>query len=427
MLERFTDIFLSFAGILYCQFFFKRSCYWTQKRMEAYQFQKLKKLLTVCQEKIPYYKRLFQEIGFDADRDFQKLSDLEKIPVTTKDNVRKHYIEFLNPDYAGKSMELKTSGSTGEPLAVQVSRNQWAVEQGIVWRHWAWNGYRFRDKIGIIRSYAPENGRLVKYDRLRNFIYYSPYSLTDRNMDRYLNHMIKEKVRFLRGYPSSLETLARYVLRTHHAVPAIEGIFCASEVLSESAARRIEEAFGVKAANWYGLAECIVTMGDCRQHKGLHIFEEYGYAEFLNTGMPGRKKIIGTNLHNYAMPLLRYETGDIALMAESGCSCRRSLRVIQNIAGRNSCVIKLRDRDIPLTNFYTLMEHYPQTESWQIVQRGQNTIELILARKAGKELRQKLAKEFQARIGQEMEFHIRDDGEFIRRGEGKKLAFVRME
>lgn len=426
MIERIKDIWLSLEGIFYYFFFLKRSSFWSPKKIEQYQYGKLKKMLLVCETKVPYYQRLFNEIGFEVERDFKSINDLKKIPITTKDNIRKHYVEFLNPDYAGKSIELKTSGSTGEPLKVQISKNQWVVEQGIVWRHWKWNGYHFRKKMGIIRSYTPKNEKLIKYDKIRNFIYYSPYHLTDENMNMYLDHMIKEKVEFLRGYPSSLEALALYVLKSHHSIPRIKGILSASEVLTGRTRNTIEKAFNCKVTNWYGLAECIVTMGDCEKHEGLHVFEEYGYAEFLNTSDQGQKRIIGTNLHNYAMPLLRYETNDIAEI-ENECSCARNSRVVKNIIGRNNSFIKLKDRNIPITNFYTLMEHYLQVESWQIVQHGEKCIELILGKRVDKGLRDELINEYRLRLPDWVDFNISFDKEFIKKGEGKKVAFVRVD
>lgn len=424
MSEKIKDLFLTLKGIFLYLRKYRKSCYWPQEKMEHYQYDKLKKLLMVCEKDIPYYKHLFRKIGFDVERDFKSLSDLSRVPITTKDNVKKHMTEFINPNYVGKAMTLETSGSTGMPLKVLVSKNQWVVEQAIVWRHWAWSGYRFRSPMGIVRSYSPKDGKLIKADKIRNFYYYSPYHMTDENMKMYLDDMISRHIVYLRGYPSSLRMLASYVNRTQHAVPRLKGIFSASEVLSDQDRLEIKQAFGIEVTNWYGLAECVVTMGDCERHKGMHIFEEYGYVELIETEDENKKKVIGTNLHNYAMPLLRYETNDIALVTDSGCDCERTSRVVDNIIGRSNSTLKLKDREIPLTNFFTLMEKYHEVGSWQIVQRGIAEVELISEHMLSQETRESLANEFSYRLPENIDFYISEGKDFVKTGEGKKNAFI---
>lgn len=424
MYEKLIDYFLSMRGILLYLFYLRKTGNNSNEKIKKYQYNKLKKLLIICENDVPYYKKLFKEIDFNVERDFRTIDDLKKIPITTKKNVQLHADEFLNPYYRKKSLIFKTSGSMGEPLTVYVSRNEWVMEQAIVWRHWKWNNYHFRDKMAIVRSYTPKNGKLIKMDRVRNFIYYSPYDLTDANLDIYLNHMLSNHVKFLRGYPSSVKALAEYVIRTNHKIPKLKGIFVASEILFDKDRALIENAFKVKVTNWYGLAEGIVTMGDCARHEGLHVFDEYGFVELLDTDSPTIKKIIGTNLNNYAMPLLRYETNDMAEYDGHRCSCRRHSLVVNNIIGRSNSVIKLKDRDIPLTNFYTLMEHYPKVVSWQIVQHSQNEIELILQKRVEQKIMNELYEEFRERLPKEVEFYISPEKDFITKGEGKKLAFV---
>ncbi|MCI8661600.1 MAG: phenylacetate--CoA ligase family protein [Lachnospiraceae bacterium] len=430
MFDKIKDLMLSAEGIFYCKFFLMRSCKFSRGKIEDYQKRKLKKLLKICQNQIPYYRQLFHKINFDVDRDFKELKDIEKIPLTRKEDVRKYHSQFINPKYKTKALIQQTSGSTGNPLEVLVSKQQWIMEQATVWRQWKWAGYRFRDRMAIVRSYAPKNERakkIIKYDKIRNFIYYSPYDMTDSNMEKYLNHMIKNKVKFLRGYPSSLELLADYVTKSGHKIPKLKGIFTASEVLSDDTRRKIEGAFEAKISNYYGMAECIVAAGDCGKHQGLHVFEEYGYMEFLETGDASQKKIVGTNLNNYAMPLLRYETNDLAEIASNEISCGHSFRTIKNVIGRNNMAIKLKDRNIPLTNFYTIMEHYPTVFSWQIVQHGMDRVELIIERRVNDEIKFKLQEEFVSRLPKNIEFFISNGKEAIRSGEGKKLAFVRCE
>lgn len=427
-MNRIKDMWLTFCGI--CLFFlrYKRSCYRRPKQRDRYQYRKLKKLLLVCERDVPYYKNLFGRIGFNVRRDFKALEDMKKIPITTKEIVRNNRNAFLNRKYVGKAIEFCTSGSSGEPLSVFVSSRHWIVEQAVIWRHWFWGGYRFRDKIAIVRSYAPENGKLTKKDRIRNFKYYSPFHLSDEHIGFYLNDMIAEKVRFIRGYPSSVLALAKYVLKTGCRIPELKGILTASEILPDQDRRIIEQAFKCKVSNHYGLAECIVMMGDCACHNGLHNYDEYGYLELLDTEEENLKKIVGTNLHNRAMPLLRYDTNDLAEYDGHACGCGKTSVVVNNVVGRSNSVLRLKDRSIPLTNFFTVMEHYHEDiGSWQIVQETQDRVKLIVDRTLTEQKTQAIRNEFLRRLPEGVSFIISSEETFVRIAEGKKVPFISLE
>lgn len=427
MFEQLEDLWLTFCGIVYYKIHLKNSCYIPEEKVRSKQFRLLKKLLIECQRFVPYYHALFSEIGFDAEHDFNSLDDIKKIPLTRKSDVKQHPELFINPHYHGGYQQFHTSGSTGNPLTVRVSNKHWIIEQGVIWRHWSWAGYRFRDKIAIVRSYTPKNGTLIKMnfiDKLRNFRYYSPFHLTEQNIGQYLEDMVREKVKFIRGYPSSIKPIAQYVLRTGCRIPKLKGILTASEILSDTDRIMIESAFKCKISNHYGLAETIVMMGDCECHQGLHNYDEYGYVELLDTDNHKIKRIVGTNLNNFAMPLIRYETNDLAEINENKCPCCRSSMTIHNIIGRSNITIKLKDREIPLTNFFTMMEYYTSISQWQIVQISQNKIELRINGKLSKEELIKIKDDFSRRLPDSIEKVIVPEADIIQKHEGKIAPFI---
>jgi phenylacetate-CoA ligase len=425
MIEQIKDYWLTFKGIILFFFFLRKSCYRSEKKVRSEQYKKMRKLLLICEIDIPYYKKKFNEIGFKVKRDFNSLADLDKLPLVTKEDVKKNPEQFINPKYKkDKALIFKTSGSTGTPMTELVSKNQWVFEQGVIWRHWSWAGYRFRDKMAIVRSYAPKDNLLIKHDSIRNFRYYSPFHLSEENIKIYIEDMVKEKVKFIRGYPSSVRPLADYVIKTKCEIPKLKGILTASEVLSDNDREKIEKAFKCRIFNHYGLAEGIIMMGDCENHMGLHNYDEYGYVELHDTDDCSIKKIIGTNLNNCAMPLIRYETGDLAEISNEKCSCRRSSMVVKNIIGRFNSVLILSDRTIPLTNFYTVLEYYTDIIGWQIIQENINTIELRIHGDISIDDRECINAEFIRRIPNNVCFKISLNIPFIQKNEGKRPPFV---
>lgn len=423
------DIYYTSIGILVYYFFLKKTQYWNIEKIKDYQFKKLKHLLVESYEGIPYYKKLFDDIGFNPYYHFKTLKDLEKIPVLSKSLVKENVNHFENNKYQKNSILFRTSGSTGKPLKILIYYKQWILEQGVIWRHWKWGGYNFRDSLAMVRSYVPTNEfKLWKTSHISNFIYFSPFHLNDENIKKYLNIMIKKKVIILRGYPSSLVCLANFVIRTKHVIPKIKLILTASEVLTDKDRFLIEKAFRAKVSNHYGLAEQIVMMGDCEKHEGMHNYDEYGYLELLDTDDPQIKRIIGTNLHNLTTPLIRYDTGDLAILANKPCSCGRSLPIVMNIIGRKDSVIKtVEGYEIPTVNFYTMFQYFHEIDRWQIIQKSLTEIEFIIAsQNFTNERLDVLKNEITKRLNSKIHIVISQNVNFIQKHEGKINPFIRL-
>jgi phenylacetate-CoA ligase len=421
------DLYYTWKGIRLYNRMLKKSSYWPSDTMASYQFDKLKYLLVESYDNIPYYQKLFDSLAFKPQTDFKSLTDLSRIPILNKEFVKKNKDLFVNSKYTKNAILFKTSGSTGVPFEILVHPNQWILEQGVVWRHWKWGGYNFRDPLAMVRSFVPSNEQtLWRTSKLSNFTYFSPFHLNDVNMAKYLDHMIARNIVILRGYPSSIATLADFVMRSSHAIPKIKLILTASEVLTDKDRSLIESAFAAKVSNHYGLAEQIVMMGDCEKHEGLHNYDEYGYLELIDTENPKVKRIIGTNLNNLTTPLIRYDTGDLAVISDKPCSCGRTLPTIKNIIGRKDAVIRTEEGyEIPTVNFYTMFEDFQELERWQIVQQSLTEIDF---RVQGEQLSAErlivLEKEIKRRLNDSMRVNIQVNAEFVKKGEGKTNSFI---
>jgi phenylacetate-CoA ligase len=423
------DFSLTLRGILHYHVVSKKICNWSEEKVKDYQFKKIKYLLIESYSGVPYYQELFKSLNFDPAKDFQKMEDLQHIPILTKQKAREVRPFLDNAKYAQNAMKLRTSGSTGEPFEVSVSDNAWVVEQSVVWRHWAWGGYNFRDKLAMVRSYVPPVGAPpYKHEKLRNFYMFSPFNLNDEKIAEYLDIMRRENIKILRGYPSSVLTLAEFVGRTGHSIPNLKLILTASESLTEKDRYIIESAFKTKVSNHYGLAEIVVMMGDCQAHEGLHNYDDYGYLELLDTDVANEKRIIGTHLHNLATPLIRYDTGDLAEVLEKPTTCGHTFQTVKNIIGRRDQQIQTPEGyKVPTVNFYTMFEAFQDVVRWQIVQRELNHIEFILqAPNLKPERIEILRTAIYTRLPASIRVDIYLDKYFIQKNEGKITPFISM-
>lgn len=421
---KIKDSLLTICGILYYKFFYKNFIFKTSKEISDYQFKKLKKLLISSNLNVPYYNKLFKKINFNPLTDFKSLNDLKKIPILEQEVVRKNPREFINKKSKNYS-SLNTSGTSGQPFTALVDDAHWVVEQAVIWRQWKSFGYKFRDKIALLRSYAPEkNDTLIKVDYLRNFIYYSPYHLSDENCADFYKDMVRREIKFLRGYPSSIKIFTSYCKRNQLKINSLKGVFLASETLLENDKKYIKDYFNVPVINHYGLAECVVMIGNIFSDKHLYNYDDYGYLELIKYG--NKINIIGTNLNNHAMPLIRYNTNDMALIDPNDEDKKIKLKQIKSITGRQNEYIITNKEKIPLTNIYTIFSKHQNIAKWQIVQRRINKLDVFLlcAEKDKDIIKEKLINDLSILERKDININVIFTSEFERFGEGKIPPFI---
>ena len=374
----FSDSLTTFQGIVLHRSFLNRSQFAADDLVKDYQAHKLKALLLHCFREIPYYSSAFREYGVDPRGD-DPFVELKKLPILTKAEVRNNHSLFIKAKSAEKLIRLQTSGTTGEPMVAYTSRSQWVMEQGCIWRQWKWAGYRFRDRIAIFRSYArnPDQPK-IKIDRLKNWAYFSVFDMDDGSLGEYVEFLQGWRPSFLRGYPSSIQLLSEYVIRKNIEIAGIKAVFVASEVCTDTLRDRVREAFGASVFDHYGQAEITAMFHDCEVHEGMHVDWEYGYCELIPAEeQPGLSRLIATNLHNRAMPLLRYDTGDYVQGDWRECSCDRTSKVVNKIHGRqDEYLLALDSVRIPTVNLYTFFADRSMVKRFQLIQTAPGALDV---------------------------------------------------
>jgi len=316
--------------------------------LEELQNERLRIIIQHAYENVPYYRRIFNEHGLKPN-DIQTKEDLKLLPILTKDDIRKHFKELIAKNFKKyKPILSHTSGSTGEPLRYYLDKDLLTLIKAIVWRHWRWCGLNYGEKIAVFRgTLIDEFGkkRQCYYKIEGNQIHFSTFAMDEKTMEIYIKKLNEIKPSLIRGYPSSLEILAKFILEKGKKLDfSPKAIHTSSEVVLPEQREVIEEAFGAPLFDWYGHGESTVCAGECEYHKGLHLNVEFGCTEFIKTketkNMTDVYNIISTSLWNFSMPFIRYDTEDLALLKESKCPCGRGLPLIKKIIGRQGDIIK---------------------------------------------------------------------------------------
>jgi phenylacetate-CoA ligase len=324
--------------------FLEKSQWWSHEELKEYQNKKLKVLIRYAYENVPYYHREWKKLNLRPE-DIKTVEDLRKIPIITKEDIRKNISDLKSNDFEKRKPKLSiTSGSTGEPLKYYTTWNSWTAEWACSFRGWEFADYQYGDKQVVLggSSIIPINISWKKKMRAsleRNLL------LSSYNMDR---DMLKEYVKgiknfnpkFIRGYPSAIYLLTKYLEEKNIELAQPVAIFTHSEKLIPFQRRVIENYFGNKVFDGYGCMDGGASAMECKEHDGYHISIERCVMEFVKdedrVSAGERGEIVLTDLHNYAMPFIRYTPGDVGIYSDELCPCGRGLPLMKNIEGRTT-------------------------------------------------------------------------------------------
>ena len=412
--------------------FLRKTAEWPLELKRAWIYRKLRDTLIAAHEGTTFYRDRFDKAGFNPRRDFERVEDLARVPILTKQDVRRHYEEMIDRRFLAASVVAHTSGTSGQPTEFRLNAYYVAFDYACMFRHWALSGYRFRSRIAALRSYVPPRPRapLWKYNRWQNALFMSAYNLKASNAEDYIEEIIRFRPQYIRAYPSSINVLAEFAYPFREQLRFVRGIFTASETLLESERANIERTFGKVVYDWYGMTEPAVVITERADHNGMEVNWEYGYPEFQEAPeLSGQQRhLIATSLHNPVMPFIRYQTGDIVSLGPSdpgGVYPR-----IQSIQGRkDECFITPDGRRLPSLNFYSLLQSYRDILRFQFVQIANDEVHLRLLLRAGGEdfeaLLKKLRVEVGQRLGPEMKLRVEITDVFVTSPDGKTPPFIR--
>jgi phenylacetate-CoA ligase len=315
----------------------ERSEVWDLDQLRAYQESRLERLIRHCAANVPYYRRVFRERGLEA-KDIRTISDLKKLPFLTKETVRKRKSELIAENVSTLGVEpVATSGSTGSRLEFFYDARLKGFDRALALRHLKWMGYSEKDSVAFFKVFPLVDPRkTVKWFPGARELRISFHYTDEARLDEITLALDSVKPSFIDAWPSCLEMLCRRLLRKGKRPPSPKGIRTASENLHPHVRSMIQEVFGAPVFDWYGQEESVAVAMQCEETNEYHIQSEMAIVELIPTAEPGVSEIVGTCLHNMAMPFIRYRTGDLAVEGKGACPCGRRHPTLSKIIGRSS-------------------------------------------------------------------------------------------
>lgn len=411
-----------------------------QERSEA----RLRLLLKHATENVPFY----QELHLKAD-------DFHAFPILAKADYRQHALEkfcAVNVDPALR-IDRTTSGSTGQPFQFSIDRRALPIIFASHLFYDSWHGLELFDPYVRIVSPVPSPTQLSSTAPAGVRLKASVTSRLQKLYEKYTQEKIyiweidsegaagvwrrleKFRPKFVMGYTSSLATLADALLQTNLRLSQpVRGVITIAETLTPNRKRLIEEYFRAPIINRYGLREFgSWSAQSCRESPDqFHINTELVVCEILRPDgtpcAPGeRGRVVLTDLHNFARPFIRYDTGDLAVAGGEKCACGRGFPLLGAIEGRSlECLRTPSGAEISPTVLghflFVYRDHVDAVRHYQLVQESADRIRLLIVPGPAwdDERRASLQTDLSALLGKEMHLEIQAVAEIPAEKSGKR-------
>jgi phenylacetate-CoA ligase len=336
--------------------------------IRARQLAALQAQLRHAWETVPYYRAAWAKAGVHPS-DVRELRDLEALPVLTKADIRRHNRALVSSAYdIAKLRVKKTSGSTGVPLTIYCDEPAMQWKAACTIRSDEWSGYRLGQRVAKVWG-NPEYRHFGLKGRLRNYfldraVYLDTLNLNDERIAEFAKAIRRHRPGLIFGHAHSLYLVACALKKSGVADVRPNGIISTAMILHDWQRAVIERVFGRKVTNRYGCEEVSLIASECEEHNGLHVNADSLYAE-----VPADGKLLLTDLANRAMPLIRYQVGDVVVPSSLVCRCGRGLPLIERVEGR--------DADYVLTPAGHLISGISLTENFANLIPGTAQVQIV--------------------------------------------------
>ncbi len=362
---------------------------WTHKRIEEYQLRRLREVIKSAYDDVPLYHDKFRELGLNPS-DVEKVSDLNRFPILRRKEIAEDTARMISVKYHDKSLRtVSTSGSTGRPLLTYLSRSEDEFRKAKHLRANIVVGQMPRDKWVVVT--APQHfSEVTRLQRLLSLYAAIPLSVFDGPKAQ-ISVLEKMRPDVLDGYSSSLLLLARELSKHPLQGVKLKFLVGGAELIDQASRRFIENSFGTDFYDQYATNEFERLAWQCKEKAGYHIDADSVIMQFVDKNdeevAPGESgEIICTSLFNFAMPFIRYATGDMGRApTDVCCPCGRTFPLLEIVEGRKDSMVTLPDgRVITALAIGWAMEFFPyynSIEQYRVVQERVNLLRFIVKKK----------------------------------------------
>ncbi len=371
-------------------FLLERSQWLPADDLRELQLRQLDVVLRHAYATVPYYRDQWDGL-YDPAVALTR-ERLARLPLLTRSQLQDRFEALRSADIPpahGAVGEARTSGSTGAPVRVMKTQLSTLLWSAFALRDHIWGKRNLLGKLAAIR-HGVTPGEFEGWGIATNGLVATGPSVVrgvDGDVETNLNWLEKQQPDYLITHPSLALELAKSSLARGMQMPRLREVRTFGELLTPETRELCRQAWGVPVTDTYSTNEVGYIALQCPMHVHYHVQSEGVLVEVLDEQgdacAPGEVgRIVVTTLHNFAMPLVRYDLGDYAEVGEC-CSCGRGLPVLNRIIGRVRNMLTTADgkRYWPVLSSRRTAEIAP-IRQYQLVQKEFDLIEVRLVIKA---------------------------------------------
>lgn len=370
--------------------FLRESQFWPRERLRAWQLERLNALLLQARDHSSFHRERLAGTALPL----ASLDGLARIPILTKRDIQKNREAIVCGNIPESRREkARTGGSTAEPTHFFQDKSGMDWNRGTVYRSQEWSGtYLGERTVQMMGSHYDYSERQKLF--MRFMLWLQRYRdmpvafMSDALLETYVQELQGYRPTSIWGYSSAIHTLACFVEKRHPGMrfDFLKALVTSSETLFAHQREKINAVFGAgKVFDHYGSREMYMA-SECREHSGYHMHAETVMLEVVRADgsrtEPGETgRIVLTDLFNHVFPFIRYEVGDMGVIApDVPCSCGVTLPKLARVEGRITDLLVLKDRILTSPNFTLLFTDHEGVDAYQFVQKRIDEVEVRIVR-----------------------------------------------
>jgi phenylacetate-CoA ligase len=365
----------------------------------AAQSRALARLVDHAFAHVPFYRDAWTALGI-APGDVRVPEDLQRLPIVRRADLQAAGTAWESTAPPLPTIRKQTSGTTGEPLLYGYEPDSEHWRRAVKLRGYAWAGHRPGDRAlhfwGAPEPTPPrwpQRAKIALDRRMHRDRYIPCERMSDARLRLVVETIARARPHAIVCYAQAGAELARYIARNELRAWRTIPVICGAERLLPHDRADLVDAFGPAVFDTYGCREVMMIGAECEAHDGLHVAVENLVVEIVVTDPDGTTRaaregetgeVVVTDLHNLAMPFVRYANGDIATVGNAKrCACGRTLPRIAAVQGRLSETLRARD-GAPVSGIalsYLVQDVSKAVRRFQAVQHADRsmTIRIVLA------------------------------------------------
>jgi phenylacetate-CoA ligase len=397
----------------------RRSDRMPREYRERSQWEAMRRMLRHAFERVPFYRERFAEAGLTPD-DLRNLDDLPRLRPATRPELAANFPDRVTAE--GVAMAdwrfAATSGTTSQRMVVIQDFAKRDAVRASALHSFTFSGLRLGSRYveippdicniqcGVnrepepalltylrrrgLRGWNDQEARSTVRGLIERQVIYRQVTLpsfgsegtnqTKDSLQEYVRRIRQALPLMLKGLPAYLLALARYLHSSGEMIAGVREVRPMGSALAPAVNRLIAEAFGCPVVEDYGSAELGGIACECGPGRGLHLFSDLFFAEVVRDGKPVRPgelgRILVTDLTNRAMPLIRYDIGDVGYLVQGSCSCGRTTPRLRILGRIHDTIVRRDGRVLAEHTVSDFLYGLPGVAWFQLLQRSDRQFDL---------------------------------------------------